>query len=43
MGELYPTKEALDCSIAGMEGVMTETFAQLDALLSTLGAGTGSS
>jgi uncharacterized protein YndB with AHSA1/START domain len=39
MHELYPTKEALDAAIAGMEGGMSETFAQLDELLVTLGAG----
>jgi uncharacterized protein YndB with AHSA1/START domain len=33
MRELYPSKEALDRSIAGMEGGMSETFAQLDELL----------
>jgi uncharacterized protein YndB with AHSA1/START domain len=37
--ELYPTKEALDRTIAGMEGGMPETFAQLDELLVTVGAG----
>ncbi len=37
--ELYPTKEALDHSIEGMEGGLTEQFEQLDALLVTLGAG----
>jgi uncharacterized protein YndB with AHSA1/START domain len=31
--ERYPSKEALDGSIAGMEGGMSETFAQLDELL----------
>jgi uncharacterized protein YndB with AHSA1/START domain len=41
--ELYPSKEALDAAIAGMEGGMTETFEQLDALLVTLGAGVGQS
>jgi uncharacterized protein YndB with AHSA1/START domain len=41
MHELYPSKEALDASIAGMEGGMPETFAQLDALLVTLGASAG--
>jgi uncharacterized protein YndB with AHSA1/START domain len=35
MHELYPSKEALDVSLAGMEGGMPETFAQLDALLVT--------
>jgi uncharacterized protein YndB with AHSA1/START domain len=37
--EIYPSKEALDASIEGMEGGMPETFAQLDELLVTLGAG----
>jgi uncharacterized protein YndB with AHSA1/START domain len=37
--EIYPSKEALDASIEGMEGGMPETFAQLDDLLVTLGAG----
>jgi uncharacterized protein YndB with AHSA1/START domain len=41
MHELYPSKGALDASIAGMEGGMTETFAQLDALLLTLAASVG--
>jgi uncharacterized protein YndB with AHSA1/START domain len=36
--EIYPTKQALDTSIAGMEGGMPEQFAQLDDLLVTLGA-----
>ena len=35
--EVYPSKEALDQSIAGMEGGMPEQFEQLDALLATLG------
>jgi uncharacterized protein YndB with AHSA1/START domain len=43
MRELYPSKEALDRAIAGMEGGMPETFAQLDELLVTLGAGVGRS
>jgi uncharacterized protein YndB with AHSA1/START domain len=43
MRELYPTKEALDRAIAGMEGGMTETFTQLDELLVTLGASAGRS
>jgi uncharacterized protein YndB with AHSA1/START domain len=43
MREVYPTKEALDRSIEGMEGGMTETFAQLDALLVTLDARPGRS
>ena len=33
MHELYPSKEALEGAIAGMEGGMPETFAQLDELL----------
>jgi uncharacterized protein YndB with AHSA1/START domain len=43
MHELYPSKEALDAAIAGMEGGMSETFAQLDELLVTLGASGGQS
>ena len=43
MHELYPSKEALDRAIAGMEGGMTETFTQLDELLVTLGASVGRS
>ena len=43
MHELYPSKEALDGAIAGMEGGMPETFAQLDELLVTLGASAGRS
>ncbi|HEX3848850.1 MAG TPA: SRPBCC family protein [Steroidobacteraceae bacterium] len=35
--ELYPSKEALDRAIAGMPDGMSETFAQLDELLATLG------
>ena len=38
MHELYPSKKALDCAIAGMESGMDETFSQLDELLVTLGA-----
>jgi uncharacterized protein YndB with AHSA1/START domain len=37
LSEVYPSKEALDASIAGMEDGMPETFAQLDELLATLG------
>jgi uncharacterized protein YndB with AHSA1/START domain len=36
--ELYPSKEALDEAIAGMEDGMPEQFEQLDELLATLGA-----
>ena len=43
MHELYPSKEALDGAIAGMEGGMCETFEQLDELLVTLGASAGRS
>ena len=41
MRELYPSKEALDRAVAGMEGGMPELFAQLDELLVTLGASVG--
>ncbi len=41
MHEVYPSKEALDRAIDGMEGGMTETFAQLDELLVGLGASAG--
>ena len=43
MHELYPSKEALDGALAGMEGGMPETFAQLDELLVTLGSSVGRS
>ena len=43
MRELYPSKEALDRAVAGMEGGMPESFAQLDELLVTLGASVGRS
>ena len=36
--ELYPSKQALDRSLEGMEGGMPEQFEQLDELLVTLGA-----
>ena len=36
--ELYPSREALDGAIEGMEGGMPEQFEQLDELLVTLGA-----
>ncbi len=35
MHERYPTKEALDASIAGMEDGMSETFTQLDEFLAS--------
>jgi uncharacterized protein YndB with AHSA1/START domain len=41
--ELYPSKEALDRSIAEMEGGMSESYDQLDELLITLGASVGRS
>jgi uncharacterized protein YndB with AHSA1/START domain len=41
--ELYPSKEALDAALAGMEGGMPETFEQLDELLVALGASVGGS
>jgi len=41
MHELYPSKEALDRAIAGMEGCIRETFEQLDELLVTVGTSVG--
>ncbi|TGP20162.1 ATPase [Mesorhizobium sp. M1D.F.Ca.ET.184.01.1.1] len=41
--ELYPSKEALDEAIAGMEGGMPEQFEQLDELLLILGESAGGS
>jgi uncharacterized protein YndB with AHSA1/START domain len=41
MHELYPSKEALDAVIAGMEAGMAETFEQLEDLLLTLGVSPG--
>jgi len=38
--ELYPSKEALDESLVGMDSFMPEQFDQLDALLADLGAAT---
>jgi uncharacterized protein YndB with AHSA1/START domain len=43
MHELYPSKEALDAVITGMDGGMPETFEQLEELLVTLGASVGRS
>jgi uncharacterized protein YndB with AHSA1/START domain len=43
MHELYPSRKALDNAIAGMEGGMPETFAQLDELLIALGEDGGRS
>lgn len=39
MRELYPSKEALDAAIEGMDEAMPETFEQLDAFLLARGAG----
>ena len=41
--ELYPSQAALEDSITGMEGGMSEQFEQLDELLVTLGASVGRS
>lgn len=41
MHELYPSKEALDRAMAGMEDGMSESFEQLDELLAILGASEG--
>jgi uncharacterized protein YndB with AHSA1/START domain len=41
--ELYPSKEALDEALGGMEGGMPEQFEQLDELLVSLGASVGGS
>ena len=35
MRDLYPSKEALDAAVEGMESAMPETFGQLDELLGT--------
>ena len=44
MHDLYPSKEALDDAIAsGSTGGFSETFEQLDEVLSTLGASVGRS
>ena len=37
MHDLYPSKEALDGALAGMEGGMRETLEQLDELVLGLG------
>jgi uncharacterized protein YndB with AHSA1/START domain len=39
MHDLYPSKEALDGVLTGMEGGMRETLEQLDELVVSLGAG----
>jgi hypothetical protein len=41
--QLYPSKEALDRAVAGMEGGMPEIFEQLDELLVRLDVGVGRS
>jgi uncharacterized protein YndB with AHSA1/START domain len=38
MRDVYPSKEALDAALGGIEAGMMETFEQLDELLATLGA-----
>jgi uncharacterized protein YndB with AHSA1/START domain len=43
MHDLYPSKQALDDALAGMEGGMPETLEQLDELVVTLGASSGRS
>jgi uncharacterized protein YndB with AHSA1/START domain len=43
MHELYPSKEAFDGAVAGMESSMPESFAQLDELLATLDGSAGRS
>ena len=40
--ELYPSKEALDRTMAGMDDGMSESFSQLDGFLPTLASGAGS-
>ena len=39
MSELYPSKQALEMAIEGMDGAMPETFEQLDEFLLARGAG----
>jgi uncharacterized protein YndB with AHSA1/START domain len=41
MHDVYPTKEALDAMLAGMEEGMRETLEQLDELLASLAAQAG--
>jgi uncharacterized protein YndB with AHSA1/START domain len=43
MHDLYPSKEALDRVLAGMEGAMPEMLEQLDELVVSLGASLGRS
>ena len=39
MSELYPSKQALEAAVEGMEEAMPETFAQLDEFLRARGVG----
>ena len=39
MSELYPTKQAVENAVEGMEEAMPETFAQLDEFLLAHDAG----
>jgi len=41
MHDLYPSKDALDGALAGMDGGMSESLEQLDELVVTLGANSG--
>ena len=41
MRELYPSKQALDNAIEGMDEAMLETFEQLDEFLAARAAGAG--
>jgi hypothetical protein len=43
MHDRYPSKEALDAVLAGMEGGMRESLEQLDELIVTLGVSAGRS
>ncbi|MDR5752580.1 MULTISPECIES: glutathione S-transferase [unclassified Caballeronia] len=43
MRELYPSKEALDVAIEGMNEAMPQTFEQPDGFLIACGAGAGQS
>ena len=41
MSDLYPSKQALETAIEGMDEAMPETFRQLDEFLAARGAGAG--
>ena len=41
MSDLYPSKQALETAIEGMDEAMPETFGQLDEFLAARGAGAG--